>query len=383
MTAATATTPGTPGSAATIAAAPTLSVMIPNYNYGRYIAETVRSVLSQVPAAPAAPADLEVVVADNASTDDSVAQVRGIGDPRVRVEVNPTNLGFAPNLERVAAMARGRWMLLLSSDDRMQPGAIDAYLALARALGDRAQRAVWGCATWVIDAAGNRTGRRDPDPKLWRGARDEPQLSRAVGHPVRSMPASAMLRRSLELLRTPLPFATTCYPRALHDAAGGYTGGRLINPDKWFLWKLLAVAETIYVVDHPLFDYRVHDAGQGPQEQRQGALKYLVDQYVSTFSLSDELHARAGLDRRALAAAFVEQDIALRGLVALAGGQRVNARRAVHFGLATYPELTRTNPKVWALRALLALGPAGPVIARAIRGQVEQRWRAREGSLDP
>jgi glycosyltransferase involved in cell wall biosynthesis len=357
-------------------AAPTLSVMIPNYNYARYIVETIQSVLAQ------APADLEVVVADNASTDDSVAAVRGLGDPRVRVEVNPTNLGFAPNLERVAAMARGRWMLLLSSDDRMQPGAVDAYLALARALGDRAQRSIWGAATWVIDAAGQRTGRRDPDPKLWRGARDEPELGRAVGHPVRSLPASDMLRRSLELLRTPLPFATTCYPRTLHDAAGGYTGGRLINPDKWFLWKLLAAAETIYVIDHPLFDYRVHDAGQGPQEQRSGALKYLVDQYVSTFSLPEDVHARAGLDRQALAAAFVEHDIALRGLVALADGHRSQAQRAVHFGMAAYPQLTRHNRKVWALRALLALGPAGTALARAIRGHAEERWRTRESRLD-
>jgi glycosyltransferase involved in cell wall biosynthesis len=349
-----------------------LSVMIPNYNYGRYIAETIRSVLDQ------APPDLEIVVADNASTDDSVAVVRGLADPRLRIEVNPCNLGFAPNLERVAQMARGRFMLLLSSDDRMQPGAVDAYLALARALGDRAERSIWGCPTWVIDAQGNRTGRRDPDPKLWRGARDEPQLSRILGYPVRSMPAPDMLRRSLELLRTPLPFATTCYPRALHDAIGGYSGGRLVNPDKWFLWKLLAVAETIYVVDHPLFDYRVHDAGQGPQEQRSGALKYLVDQYVSTFNLPEDLYRRSGLDREALAAAFVEQDIALRGLLALAGGNRTQAQRTVHFGLATYPRQTRANPKVWALRGLLALGPVGVRVARTARTLLEERWRARE-----
>ena len=352
--------------------APRLSVMIPNYNYARYITETIHSVLSQ------APADLEIVVADNASTDDSVARVRGQRDPRIRIEVNPYNLGFAPNLERVAAMARGRFMLLLSSDDRMQPGAIDTYLRFAEALGERAAGAVWGCPTWVIDSAGNRTGRRDPDPKLWRDARDEPELTRAIGYPVRSVPAADMLRRSLELLRSALPFATTCYSRELHDAAGGYTGGRLINPDKWFLWKLLAVADAIYVIDHPMFDYRVHDAGQGPQEQRSGALKYLIDQYVSTFSLPDNLYARSGLDRDAVAAAFIEQDVALRGLVALASGQRSHARRTVDFGFATYPKLARGNRKLWALRALLALGPAGPPIARAVRQRVEARWTARE-----
>lgn len=351
---------------------PSLSVMIPNYNYGRYIGETIRSVLGQAPAA------VEVVVADNASTDDSVAVVRGLGDPRVRIEVNPCNLGFAPNLERVAAMARGRRMLLLSSDDRMAPGAIDAYARLERALGDRAERAIWGSATSLIDAEGRTTGRIDGDPKLWRGAQDDAALSRAVGHPVRWLPAAELLRRSLELMRSPLPFATTCYTRTLHDAAGGYSGGRLINPDKYFLWKLMSVADAVYLIDHPLFDYRVHDAGQAPQELRSGALKHLTDEYVATFNLPASVLERAGLTRDALAAAFVEQDIALRGLVALAQGRRATARRGVHFGIAAYPQIVRANPKVWALRALLALGPAGTGLARLVRGRAEQRWKARQ-----
>ena len=351
-----------------------LSVMIPNYNYGRYIGETIESVLGQ------APADVEIVVADNASTDDSVAVVRSRRDPRIRLEINATNLGFATNLERVAAMARGRRMLLLSSDDRMAPGAIEAYARLERALGERASRAVWGSSTSVIDGAGQRTGLLEPDPKLWRDAVVEPELSRAVGHPVRSLPAAEMLRRSLELLRSPLPFASTCYARELHDLAGGYAGGRLMNPDKYFLWKLLAVADTIYTIDHPLFDYRVHDAGQAPQEQRSGALKHLTDQYISTFNLPASVLERAGLDRDALAAAFIEQDIALRGLLALAKGQRTTAARTVHFGFAAYPQLARANRKVLALRALLALGPVGTRVARALRARVERRWQAREGA---
>lgn len=348
-----------------------LSVMIPNFNYGRYIGETIDSVLAQ--GGP----NLEIVVCDNASTDDSVKVVGAYRDPRIRLAVNPCNVGFSSNLERVAAMARGRRMLLLSSDDRIAPGGLAAYQRLEAALGSRADTAVWGSATAVIDSSGNRTGRQfDPDPKCWRDARDEPELSRAVGFPVRSIPAAALLRRSLELLRSPLPFLTTCYPRALHDAVGGYAGGRLMNPDKWFLWKLLAVAETVYKIDHPLFEYRVHDAGQGPQELRSGALKHLTDEYIATFNLPQEVLAKAGVTREVLAAAFIEQDIALRGLLALSQGRRATARRGVDFGRAAYPELLRANSKVWALRALLALGPVGTRIAAVLRDRMEQRWQA-------
>jgi hypothetical protein len=350
----------------------TLSVMIPNFNYARYLSETIDSVLAQ------APASVEVVVCDNASTDDSVAVVQGFDDPRVRLAVNPCNVGFSANLERAAALARGRRMLMLSSDDRMRPGALDAYAKLERALGERAERAVWGSATTTIDASGQPTGTCDIDARLWRDAQTEPELSAAVGLPVRSMPAADLLRRSLQLMRSPLPFATTCYPRALHDAVGGYSGGRLMNPDKWFLWKLLALAETVYAIDAPLFDYRVHDGGQTPQEGRSGALKHLTDQYVATFSLPESSLNRAGLEREAVASAFIEQDIALRGFAAVARGQRTTAWRGVQFGIATYPRLARSNPKLWALRALLALGPLGTTVARAIHGHAESRWRARE-----
>ena len=58
------------------------SVCIPNYNYEAFIERTIRSVLEQDYD------DLEVVVADNASTDNSVEVVRSIDDPRVKIKVH-------------------------------------------------------------------------------------------------------------------------------------------------------------------------------------------------------------------------------------------------------------------------------------------------------
>jgi hypothetical protein len=230
----------------------------------------------------------------------------------------------------------------------------------------------------VIDGKNNPIGSYGPDPKCWRDAKDEPALSAAVGYPVRSIPAAQLLRRALELLRSPLPFLTTCYPKALHDDVGGYAGGRLMNPDKWFLWKVLAVTETVYAIDHPLFEYRDHGAGQASHERASGALKHLTDEYIATFNLPEAVLKKAGIERAALAEAFVEQDIALRGLLALSQGRRQLARRGVDFGKAAYPQLVRANRKVWALRGLLALGPLGTSVARTLRERLERRWQERE-----
>lgn len=348
---------------------PGLSIMIPNFNYGRYIGETIASALAE------AGDGVEVVVCDNASTDESVVVVNGIRDPRVRLSVNTCNIGFAANLERVASLARGHRMLLLSSDDRMAPGALPAYAKLNAALGERADRAVWAAGSYVIDSHGTRTGEIKADARLWRDATAEPELSAAVGLPVRSMPAAELLKRLLLAMRTPLLFMSTCYPRALHDKVGGYIGGRLMNPDKWFAWKLLSVTETVYFIDAPLFEYRVHGAGQNAQERASGALKHLTDQYVASFNIAPEVLKAAGVTHEQLAAAFIEEDIALRGLVAVSAGERTGARRMLHLGAAAYPALMRRNPKVWALKTLLVFGPLGTVAARAMRKRAEAAWR--------
>lgn len=97
---------------------PTVSICIPVYNGAAYIGETLRSVLTQ----PVA--DLEVIVSDNCSTDDTVAVVQSEADERVRVVRNETNIGAIANWNRVMAASRGRFVKLLPADDVLHPGSL-------------------------------------------------------------------------------------------------------------------------------------------------------------------------------------------------------------------------------------------------------------------
>lgn len=350
------------------------SICVPNFNYGRYLRETIGSVLKQDER------DLEVVVSDNASTDDSVAVVRGFKDKRVRLSVNRWNVGFAGNLDKAASQARGDFIVTLSSDDRMEPGALAAYSRLIDALGEDAKRTIFGCTVEVIDSDGVRFDEHGIDWKQWRGAVKDQRLSQAVGADVYRLPAHTLLKRSLELLRSPFEFLTTCFPRDVYEAVEGYGGQRLINPDKWFNWKALAAAQHAIVIDAPLFSYRVHNANQGSIQARSGALKHLMDQYAATFDLPAPVLAAAGLDNQTLAASFIEHDIGLRGLQTLADGDAHRASRGVAFGMAAYPALVRRNGKVWMLRLLLLLGPIGRMLARAAAGRARAAWAAREAT---
>ncbi len=344
------------------------SICIPNYNYERYLGKTLASVLEQ------SHTDLEVVIADNASEDRSVEIVRAGGDPRVRLRVNRCNVGFGGNLDRAAGMAVGEVMILLSSDDLIRAGALATYSQLFTRLGDQAATTVVSSTMDIIDADDNTTGKLGPDRELWRPEDLDPTLSQVLDAPVYCLPADELLRRSLRRMRNPFNFAATAYPRALYQAVEGYGGGRLINPDKWFHWRLLGAAKRAYFIDQPLFAYRWHAANQSAQQAVTGALKHLADEYASTLELDGALLDRLGLERQELEGAFIEHDIGRHGLATLARGQSARARRILRFGQATYPWHLRRNRKASALGWLLALGPVGSwIAARAYARQQAER----------
>jgi glycosyltransferase involved in cell wall biosynthesis len=105
-------------------AAPKVSVCIPTYNGSRWIEETLRSALEQTYE------PLEVVVVDDASTDDTVARVRAFQDPRVRVIINSVNLGLVGNWNRSIGEARGELVKFLFQDDILYPSCIERMVAL-------------------------------------------------------------------------------------------------------------------------------------------------------------------------------------------------------------------------------------------------------------
>ncbi len=96
---------------------PLISVLIPNYNYVKYVATAVDSALAQTYP------NIEVVVSDNCSTDGAweLLNERYGADPRVRLHQNETNVGMARNFDRLMELARGTYLMCLSSDDFLFP----------------------------------------------------------------------------------------------------------------------------------------------------------------------------------------------------------------------------------------------------------------------
>jgi GT2 family glycosyltransferase len=73
----------------------------------------------------------EVVIVDNASTDGTLEELERVGGARILR--NPRNLGFGPANNQGAAMARGRYLLLLNSDAWVRPGWLEPLIDVADA----------------------------------------------------------------------------------------------------------------------------------------------------------------------------------------------------------------------------------------------------------
>ncbi|MQW74783.1 glycosyltransferase [Nocardioides sp. dk4132] len=108
---------------------PTVSVVVPCYRYGHYLPAAVASALDQ----PGV--EVEVIVVDDASPDDSadVARSLAAADPRIRVLVHEHNRGHIQTYNDGLDLARGTYVALLSADDLLTPGSLTRAAALMEA----------------------------------------------------------------------------------------------------------------------------------------------------------------------------------------------------------------------------------------------------------
>lgn len=99
---------------------PRVSVVVPCYDYGRFLPQTVGSLVRQEGV------DVEVIIVDDASTDDSLAVARELADqhPGVHVVANERNAGQVESFNRGWQSSTGELVVRLDADDMLPPGAL-------------------------------------------------------------------------------------------------------------------------------------------------------------------------------------------------------------------------------------------------------------------
>lgn len=108
---------------------PSASILVVNFKSGRHIETCIKSLKAQTCEI------FEVIVLDNASSDDSIEYAKTVIGDDVRFQINQEtrNLGFAKGNNRAIEHARTNWIITLNPDAFPEPGWLENLLAAARA----------------------------------------------------------------------------------------------------------------------------------------------------------------------------------------------------------------------------------------------------------
>ncbi len=102
-----------------------VSIIMPNYNCGKFLQETINSVLNQTYR------NWELLIVDDCSTDNSVEVIRSFcdKDERIKLFVNEKNSGAAASRNLAMREATGKWIAFLDSDDLWLAEKLEKQLA--------------------------------------------------------------------------------------------------------------------------------------------------------------------------------------------------------------------------------------------------------------
>jgi len=103
-----------------------LTANVPNYNHGRFLARAILALQSQDPAPS------EILIIDDASTDDSVSVIQRLAAScsSIRFLRNECNLGTVPSQNRGISESRSKYIYLAAADDVVYPGFFSKALAM-------------------------------------------------------------------------------------------------------------------------------------------------------------------------------------------------------------------------------------------------------------
>lgn len=109
---------------------PTISIVMAVYNGERTIRLAIESVLEQTFS------DFELIICDDASTDNTKTIVRSFDDDRIILLCNEKNMGPGPSRDRAIEVAKGRWITVLDADDAYAPLRLEVLLGVAKQYPD-------------------------------------------------------------------------------------------------------------------------------------------------------------------------------------------------------------------------------------------------------
>jgi len=337
---------------------PVVSICIPTYNAGKTVMSTLQSILNQTYH------NLEILVVDNASTDNTLSLLQQIADPRLVIHKNERNIGAEANFSRCVGLASGDYIAIFHADDLYLPNMVEKQ---ARAFQDNPSLdAVFTMASFIND-------------------RDE-----IIGESI--LPAKLRRKR---VLHYPEVFASilengnflmcpSCMVRSkLYKELAPFDGERFGTSADLDMWLRILEKGPIAVLDEKLMSYRItttHGSYQFRFSHTAEADFFKVMDYH--LSLKSRVLDIPGivLDKYEFQRSL---DKIIRAMNHLNKGESAEAKRLLRESVSTgaFRGATRSigRPKAVAFRLcgilLLGSGHLGPYLAKSLRWLVRRLYR--------
>lgn len=255
---------------------PLISVLIPTYNRADYLGEALDSALAQdYP-------NLEVIVHDDASTDNTPQLLKSYHDPRLRVIRTRTNHGMLGGWNYIVKQAHGEYLKFLASDDLLSPNCVSELVAAALA---NPGASLVTCRRRFINERGKTL------KTVGFAGRDK-----TVAGPEHAHWVLTTLREN----KIGEPSAVL-YPRAIVKKSGQYdpTFSQFADFEYWI--RLLEFGPLVYI-NQSLCSFRQHEGSSTTASQRDGRFVteiftllhkyYDSPNYTEVFGLSQEDRVR-------------------------------------------------------------------------------------------
>ena len=216
---------------------PDIAIVMANYNGARFIAAAIESVIRQTLAS------WELIVVDDASSDDSVAIAEqfAAGDPRIKVVTQRVNRGPAAARNRALELVSAPWVAIVDSDDLIPPQRLQYLLQRARAAG----------AAIIADSLLEFSARERPRPFLPARLSEEASwisLDTFIG-------SNCLYART-----PPLGYLKPMIRMdAIRDLGLRYDETLRIGEDYYFLVRLMAHGYRFLLEPASFYFYRKHD----------------------------------------------------------------------------------------------------------------------------
>lgn len=291
---------------------PLVSVVIPTFNRAGLVEEAVQSALDQTFA------DLEVIVADDGSTDDTIARLKKITDPRLRV-IGIKHGGASAARNRGSRAACGKYIAFLDSDDLFEPEKVERGLEQFRANSN----CVLVHSAWTQHDLDNN--------------------EEVVMRPV----AKGDARHQL-LMFSQIATPTVMVKRSILQHVGGFDEDMFLAED-YDLWCRISAFGEVGLIEEPLTRVRLHNgnSSRDPKTIERNQIR-IIKRFFSELP-TEGLHKKNVYVANSLywvGILYFEQGHSLRGAIALLRATLIDPGKNWSRGLSALSRQVRYVPFV-------------------------------------